>query len=87
MEPVCRMSRILFGVDNVTDDVIRLKSRSNFEIVITPSIFELGRRTKAQKIGISMAYIDVGPNFRYNFRLERSPGPQNGGHFENFEIF
>ena len=27
-----------------------------------------------------MAYLDVGLNFRYNF-------PQNGGNFENFEIF
>ena len=87
MEPVCGMSCILFGVDDVTDDVISSKSRSYFEIVITPSFFELERRTNAQNIGISMAYIDVGLNFRYNFRFERSPGPQNGGHFENFEIF
>ena len=87
MEPVCGMSCILFGVDDVTDDVISSKSRSYFEIVITPSFFELERRTKAQNIGISMAYIDVGINFRYKFRFERSPGPQNGGHFENFEIF
>ena len=81
------MSCILFSVDDVTDDVIRLKSGSNFEIVITPSIFEVEGQTKAQNIGISMAYLDVGPNFRYNFWFERTPGPQNGGHFENFEIF
>ena len=38
---------ILFGVDDVIDDVIRSKNRSNFEIAITPSIFELERRTKS----------------------------------------
>ena len=30
---------IVFGVDDVTNDVIRLKNGSNFEIVTTPSIF------------------------------------------------
>ena len=78
---------ILFGVDDVIDDVIRSKSKSNFEIAITPSIFELERRTKSQNIGNGMACLDVGFNFRYNFRFKRSPQPQNGGHFENFEIF
>ena len=78
---------ILFGVDDVIDDVIRSKSRSNFEIAIIPSIFDLERRTKSQKIGIGMAYLAVGLNFRYNFRFKRSPWPQNGGHFENFKIF
>ena len=34
-----------------------------------------------------MAYFDVGPAFRYNFRFEILPGPQIGGHFEIFEIF
>ena len=46
---------ILFGVDDVT----RSKNRSNFEIAITPLIFELDRRTKAQNVGNSMAYLDV----------------------------
>ena len=78
---------IVFGVHDVIDDVIRSKNRSNFEIAITPSIFELECRTKSQKIGNGMAYRGVGLNFRYNFRFKRSPWPQNGGHFENFEIF
>ena len=78
---------IVFGVHDVIDDVIRSKNRSNFEIAITPSIFELECRTKSQKIGNGMAYLGVGLNFRYNFRFKRSPWPQNGGHFENFEIF
>ena len=78
---------IVFGVHDVIDDVIRSKNRPNFEIAITPSIFELECRTKSQKIGNGMAYLGVGLNFRYNFRFKRSPWPQNGGHFENFEIF
>ena len=78
---------IVFGVHDVIDDVIRSKNRSNFEIAITPSIFELECRTKSQKIGNGMAYLGVGLNFRYNFRFKRSPWPQNGGHFENFELF
>ena len=36
---------------------------------------------------MSMAYLDVEPKFQYNFRFERFPGPQNGGHFDIFEIF
>ena len=47
---------ILFGVDDVTDDVMRPKSRSNFENGITPLIFELERRSKAQNVGNGMAY-------------------------------
>ena len=66
---------------------MRSNSMSDFEIAITPLIFELERRTKAQIVGISMAYLDLGPQIRYNFRFERSPGPQNGAHFENSEIF
>ena len=77
---------ILFGVDDVIDDIIRSKSRSNFEIAITPSIFKLQRRTKYQNVGSGMAYLEVRLNSRYNFRFKRSPGPQNGSHFEIFEI-
>ena len=33
-----------------------------------------------------MAYVDVGLNFRYNFRFKNAPEPQNGDHFENFQI-
>ena len=38
---------IVLGVDDVIDDVIRFTNRSNFEIAITPSIFELERWTKS----------------------------------------
>ena len=54
------------------------KSWSNFEIAITLSIFELERRTKAQNVGDSMAYIGIILNFQYMFRFKRSPEPQNG---------
>ena len=53
------------------------KSRSNFEIVITLSIFELERRTKSENVGDSMAYIGIILNFQYMFRFKRSPEPQN----------
>ena len=33
-----------------------------------------------------MAYLAVALNFRYNFRFKNAPEPQNGGHFEIFEI-
>ena len=47
---------ILFGVDDVTDDVMRPKSRSNFKNRVTPLIFELERRSKAPNVGKDMAY-------------------------------
>ena len=67
--------------------VTKSKSRSIIEIAITPLIFELKRRSRAQNVGNGMAYIDMGLHFPYNIRFKRSPGPQNGGHFENFAIF
>ena len=66
---------------------MRSKSRSNFEIAITPLIFELERRTKSQNVGNGLAYLSVWHNFRYNVRFKIAPEPRNGGHIENFEIF
>ena len=60
---------------------------SNFEIAITPLIFELESRTKSQNVGNGMAYLAVGLSFRYNFRFKNAPQCQNGSYFENFEIF
>ena len=37
---------IVFGVVDVTDDVIRSKNRSNFEIVISQAIFKIQHRNK-----------------------------------------
>ena len=50
-------------------------------------MFKLERQTKSLKVGNGMAYLDVGLNFRYNFRFQSSSWLQNGGNFENFEIF
>ena len=46
----------------------RSQSRSNFEIDISPSIFELGRRSKAQNVGNAHGYLSGISKFRYNFR-------------------
>ena len=61
---------ILFGVDDVTDDVTGLKSKSNFEIAINLLIFQIERRSKAGNIGTSMTYLDILLNCRYNFRFK-----------------
>ena len=53
---------------DVIDDVTRSQSRSNFEIDISPSIFELQRRSKAQNVGNVHGYLYDIFNFRYNFR-------------------
>ena len=71
---------------DVIDDVTRSQSRSNFEIDISPSIFELERRSKAQNVGNAHGYLSDIFNFRYNFRLKSLSRAQNSGHFENFEI-
>ena len=53
---------------DVIDDVTRSQSRSNFESDISPSIFELERRSKAQNVGNAHGYLFGIFNFRYNFR-------------------
>ena len=53
---------------DVIDDVTRSQSRSNFESDISPSIFELERRSKAQNVGNAYGYLSGIFNFRYNFR-------------------
>ena len=53
---------------DVIDDVTRSQSRSYFEIDISPSIFELQRRSKAQNVGNAHGYRFGIFNFRYNFR-------------------
>ena len=49
------------------------KSRSNFEIAITPLIFELERRSQAQNVGNLTGYCFVTLNFRLDFRLKTQP--------------
>ena len=53
---------------DVIDDVTRSPSRSNFEINISPSIFELGCRSKAQNVGNANGYLSGIFNLRYNFQ-------------------
>ena len=53
---------------DVIDDVIRSQNRSNFEIAISPSIFELKRRSKAQNVGRANGYLFGTFNFGYHFR-------------------
>ena len=53
---------------DVIDDVTRSQNRSNFEIDISPSIFELEHRSKAQNVGNAHGYLSGVFNFRYNFR-------------------
>ena len=53
---------------DVIDNVTRSQSRSNFEIDISPPIFELERRSKAQNVGNGHGYLSSMFNFRYNFR-------------------
>ena len=70
---------------DVIDDVTMWQSRSNFEIDISPSIFELQRRSKAQNVGNANFYLSGMFNFRYKFSWKSLSRSQNGGHFENFE--
>ena len=55
---------------DVIDDVTRSQNRSKFEIDISPSIFELERRSKAQNVGNAHGYPSGIFNFRYNFRYK-----------------
>ena len=74
---------IVFGVDDVTDDVIRSKSRSNFEIAISQAIFKLQRQNKNWNAALIMGHYSVMVNFRCFFRLNTKFWHQNDGHFQN----
>ena len=51
---------------DVIDDVTRSQNRPNFEIDISPSIFELEHRSKTQNVGNAHGYLSGIFNFRYN---------------------
>ena len=53
---------------DIIDDITRSQSRSNFEIDISPPIFELQRRSTAKSVGNAHGYPSAIFNFRYNFR-------------------
>ena len=71
---------------DVVDDVTMSQGRSNFEINIYPSIFELEGWSKTQNIGNANDCVSNIFNVRYHFRWKSLSRAQNGGHFENFEI-
>ena len=52
---------------DVIDDVTSSQNRSSFEIDISPSIFELERRSKAQNVGNANGFLSGIFNFRYHF--------------------
>ena len=54
---------------------------------ICQSIFKLEQHLKDHNVVLLKAYLHGIINFRYNFQFKSSPRPQNGGYFENFEIF
>ena len=63
------------------------QSRSNFEIDISPSIFELQRRSNTQNVRNAHGYLSGIFHFRYKTSGKKSLSrAQNGGHFEKFEI-
>ena len=68
---------------DVIDDVTRSQSSPNFEIDISPSIFELERQSKVQNVGNANGYFSGIFNFRYDFQEKSLSRAQNGGHFEN----
>ena len=64
----CLVVQVMLHTHDVIDDVTRSQSRSNFEIDVSPSIFELQCRSKAQNVGNAHGYLSGIFNFRYNFR-------------------
>ena len=60
----------------LNNQVTRSKSRSNFKIVITPSIFELQCRSKAQNVGNWTYYLDNIHYFQFHLWRKSSPEPQ-----------
>ena len=54
---------------------------------ISQSIFKLEQNLKDHNVVLLKANLHGIINFRYIFRFKSSPGPQNGSHFENFEIY
>ena len=65
----CLVVQVMFHCTHgVIDNVARSQIKSNFEIAISPSIFELERRSKAQNIRTANGYLPDTFNFRYHFR-------------------
>ena len=77
---------VYLHINDVIGDVTRSQSRSNFDIDISPSIFELERRSKAQNVGNANGNLFGLFYLRYNFWWKSLSRAQNGGHFENSDI-
>ena len=77
---------IWIHMHDVIDDVTRSQNRSNFEIDITPSIFELQRRSKAQNVENAHGYLSGLSTSGITSTKKSLSRTQNGGHYENFEI-
>ena len=65
---------IWIHIHDVIHDVTKSQNRSNFEIDISPSIFELQRRSKAQNVGNDHGYRSGIFTFRYNFQSKSFVG-------------
>ena len=74
---------VVFGDDDVTNNVIRSKNRSNFEIAISQAIFKLQRRNKNWNAALIMGHYSVMVNFRCHLQLNTKFWHQNGGYFQN----
>ena len=55
---------IVFGVDDVIDDVMTSQKRSKIKIAITPLLFKLQRRSKAQIVGLTQGRLAALINFQ-----------------------
>ena len=77
---------ISIHIHDVIDDVTRSRNRSNIEIDISPSIFELQRRSKAKNVGKLMAIFLVYSPSGITSGKKSLSRVQNGGRFEHFEI-
>ena len=87
MYPVCGQKCIVFGGDDIIDDVIRSKSRSNFKIAETPLVFIVQRGNKYFLNLQLKANVGGIFNIRCHFRYENASEVKNSGHFEFVEIF
>ena len=77
----------LRGTHDVIGDVTTSQRRSNFEIDISPSIFELQHRSKVQNVGNANGYFFWYIQLPVSLPVKRLLRIQNGSHFENLEMF
>ena len=69
---------------DVIGDVTSTQSRSNFEIDISPSIFQLESRSELKMSGMLVAILLVYSTSGVTSGKKSLLRPQNGGHSENF---